>query len=87
VARGRGEERLVIIKNRLTRLEAKAEDYYSTLSLPDGTDICYAGEDMLDATIAPIRQREHWLLPYVRRMDTREGMAGLIRALESSRGG
>jgi hypothetical protein len=67
----------VIIKNRLTRLEAKAEDYYNTLSLPDGTDICYAA----------IRQREHWLLPYVRRMDTREGMAGLIRALESSRGG
>ncbi len=73
------------VGNRLKRLEKEAQDFYSILRLPDGTEVRYTGEEMLDAMIAAIHQGEHWLLPHVRRMDIREGMPGLIRALEGSR--
>ncbi len=72
---------------RLERLEAEAGDLYSTLTLPDGTAVRHSGEEMLGAVSAAIRQREHWLLPHVRKVDTRMGMPGLIRALEDSRRG
>ena len=38
----------------------------------------------MDALIAAIHQDEHHLLHYIRQMDTKEGMPGLIRALEES---
>jgi hypothetical protein len=37
---------------------------------------------MLEALLAAIDGQEHRLLPYLRQMPTREGMPGLIRALE-----
>lgn len=73
------------VRGRLTRLETEAEEFYSTLHLPDGTEVRYTGEEMLDTMIAAIHQGEHWLLPHVRKVETRQGMPGLIRALEGSR--
>jgi hypothetical protein len=32
-----------------------------------------------------MKDEEHWLLPYVRQMDTTEGFPGLIRGVEESR--
>jgi hypothetical protein len=39
---------------------------------------------MVDAVIAAIHQQEHCLLPYIRQIDTNQGMPGLVRALEAS---
>ena len=52
---------------------------------PDGAEVRYTSEEMLCAVSATIRQVEHRLLPYTRQMDTKEGMPGLIRAIEGSR--
>ena len=40
---------------------------------------------MYEAFLACMDGREHWLLPYIRQMDTREGFPGLVQALEDSR--
>ena len=69
----------------IKRLERETEEFYDTLQLPDGTEVRYTGEEMLEALCACIESREHRLLPYLRQIDTREGMPGLIRAIEGSR--
>ena len=72
------------LRDKLKRLEAETEGFYETLRLLDGTKVRYTGEEMLDAVIAAIHQEEHHLLPYIRQIDTNQGMPGLIRALEGS---
>lgn len=72
------------LRDRLRRLEEQSEGLYMALTLPDGTTVRYTGEEMVGATLAAIDQEEHPLLPYLRQMNTREGMPGLIRALEGS---
>ena len=69
------------LRDRLRRVERDAP-IGGTLRLPDGTEIRYAPEEMLDALYAAIDGREHRLLPYLRSVPTREGMSGLIRATE-----
>jgi polynucleotide 5'-kinase involved in rRNA processing len=66
------------------RLERDAEGLHHTLTLPDGREVRYTPEEMLDAVIAAIDEEEHHLLPYIRQMDTREGIAGLVGAIEGS---
>jgi hypothetical protein len=75
------------IPGRLGRLEREVSEFYETLKLPDGTEVCYTGEEMLEALCACIERREHRLLPYLRRAepDTTQGMPGLVRAIEGSR--
>jgi hypothetical protein len=72
------------IRNTLKRLERESEEFYETLRLPDGREIRYEASEMLDAFAAYMDGREHWLLPYIWQMDTRQGIPGLIRALEES---
>lgn len=68
-------------------MEREAAEFYDTLKLPDGTEVRYTGEEMLEALCACIESREHRLLPYLRRAEpeTTQGMPGLIRAIEGSR--
>ena len=68
----------------MSRLERQANGLFRTLRLPDGAEVRYTSEEMLGAVCAAIRQEEHRLLPYVRQLDTTQGMPGLIRALEES---
>ena len=72
------------IEHRLRPLEQEAEGLYQTLTLEDGTKVRYAPEAMLNAISAAIRGGEHRLLPLVRREGTRQGLPGLINALEAS---
>jgi len=69
------------LRDRLRRLEKDAP-LGGTLLLPDGTQVRYGPEEMLDALCAAIEGDEHRLIPYLREIPTREGMPGLIRALE-----
>jgi hypothetical protein len=73
------------VKGRLTKLERESEGLFQTLTLEEGTKVRYAPEEMLNAISAAIHGREHRLLPFVRRKGTRQGLAGLINALEDSR--
>jgi hypothetical protein len=70
------------IRGWLKRLEREAGPLCGTLRLPDGREVSYEREEMLEALLAAIDGQEHRLLPYLRQMPTREGMPGLIRALE-----
>ena len=72
------------LRDRLRRLEQDAP-LGGTLRLPDGTEIRYGPEELLDALCAAIEGEQHRLLPYLRQIDTNQGMPGLIRALEGSR--
>jgi hypothetical protein len=70
------------VRARLEKLEQRAQVRYETLQLPDGTEVLYTGEDALDAVVATMDQEDHWLLPYLRQMETSTGLPGLIRALQ-----
>jgi hypothetical protein len=72
------------LRDRLEKLEQETDGFYQTLTLPDGTNVRYTGEEMLNAVIAAIHQEEHRLLPYIRQIDANQGMPGLVRALEAS---
>jgi hypothetical protein len=71
------------LRDRLRRLERNAPTR-GTLQLPDGTEVRYGPEELLDALCAAIEGREHRLIPYLRQIpsEAREGMPGLIRAIE-----
>ena len=73
------------LRGRMSRLEKQADGLYRTLTLPDGQQIRYTSEEMMAAVIAAMHDQVHRLLPYLRQMDTKEGMPGLIRQLEESR--
>ena len=73
------------VRGRLGKLEQEAEGLYETLTLPDGTEIRYEGEEMFEVLCAVLDRREHRLLPYRRQMDTNQEMPGLVRAIEGSR--
>jgi hypothetical protein len=78
-------------EDKLKRLEALEDETIGVLTLPSGECVRYRHGslhdcgDMYDAFVACIGRREHWLLPYIRQIDTNEGMPGLVRALEASR--
>jgi hypothetical protein len=67
---------------RLGKLERETEEFYEVLTLEDGTTVKYESGEGLEVLFAVLDRREHWLLPYLRAMDTNEGMPGLVRALE-----
>jgi hypothetical protein len=69
------------LRDRLRKLERDAP-LGGTLRLPDGTEIRYGPEEMLDALCAAIEGDPYRLLPYLRQIDTNQGMPGLVRALE-----
>lgn len=73
------------LRDKLKRLEKVADEGSGVLVLPDGTKIRYGNGELLDAFLAAMDRQEHRLLPYVRQMDTTEGLPGLIRAIEGSR--
>jgi hypothetical protein len=70
------------LRGRLDKLEKRCGVCYQTLHLPGGETVRYTPEDSLEAFCASVDDAEHWLLPYFRRADTNEGMAGVIQALE-----
>ena len=72
------------IDQRISKLEREAKGHFQTLVLEDGTKIRYEPEEMLDALSAAIAGEEHRLLPLVRREGPREGLAGLVNAIEAS---
>jgi hypothetical protein len=72
------------LRRWVRRLERGAGPLHGTLRLPDGTEIHYEREEMLDTLLATIDGREHRLLPYLRQIPTEEGMPGMIRALEGT---
>ncbi len=74
------------LRDRLRRVERDAPTG-GTLRLPDGTKVSYGPDEMLDALCAAIEGRQHRLLPYLRSVPTREGMPGLIRAIEGDADG
>jgi hypothetical protein len=73
------------LKDRLQKVEQEAEGFYETLELPDGTKVKYEAGEMFEVLCAVLDRREHRLLPTLRQMDTTEGMAGLVHAIEGSR--
>jgi hypothetical protein len=73
------------LRGWVRELERDAGDLGGTLQLPDGTEVRYESEEMLEALLAAIEGREHRLLPYLRQIPTSEGMPGMIRAIEGSR--
>jgi hypothetical protein len=79
------------MKHRLKRLEAFEGELIGVLTLPNGERVRYRrgshldGGDLYDAFLACMDGREHWLLPYVRQIETTKGFPGLIRAIEDSR--
>jgi hypothetical protein len=79
------------MRSRLKRLEALEAETIGVLVLPSGENVRYRQGslhepgDMYQALVACMERREHWLLPYIRQMDTNEGMPGLVRAIEASR--
>jgi hypothetical protein len=75
------------LSRRLGRLEQEAEGFYEVLTLEDGTKIRYESAEKLEVLFALLDGREHWLLPYLRAMDTNAGMPGLVRALEGGADG
>ncbi len=67
---------------RLGKLERETEEFYEVLTLEDGTEIRYESGEKLEVLFAVLDRREHWLLSYLRAMDTNKGVAGLVAALE-----
>jgi hypothetical protein len=75
------------IGRRLGKLERETEEFYEVLTLEDGATVKYKSSEKLEVLYALLDGREHWLLPYLRAMDTNEGIAGLVRALEGGADG
>jgi hypothetical protein len=79
------------IRDKLRRLEQLEGETVGVLVLPDGSEVRYRlgspdeGGDLYEAFLACMKGEEHWLLPYVRQIETTKGFPGLIRALEASR--
>ena len=75
------------IRTKLDRLEKAARQHYEVLRLPDGTQVRYTSEDVLEALSAAIAREEHWLLPAIRSQadaNSCSGLVGLVGALEAS---
>ena len=69
------------LRDRLRKLEGDPT-LGGTLTLEDGTEVRYGPYEMLGALHAAIDGEDHRLLPYLRQIPTREGMPGLVRAIE-----
>ena len=72
-------------RDKLKKLESVSEELTEVLVLPDGTEVRYDHEEVLEAFLAAMDRREHRLLPYLRQTESREGLLGLINTLEVSR--
>jgi hypothetical protein len=70
------------LRDKIKRLEREAGPLRGTLRLPDGREVSYERGELFDALLAAIEGQEHRLLPYLRQMPGREGMPGVIKALE-----
>jgi hypothetical protein len=70
------------IRHTVMRLEREAGELYQTLVLPDGTEVRYEPNEMLDAYGAYMSGEPHRLLPYILQADTRQGVVGMIKMLE-----
>ena len=75
------------IGQRLAKLGRETEEFYEVLTLEDGTTVKYESAEKLEVLFALLDGREHWLLPYLRAMDTNAGMPGLVHALEGDADG
>ena len=64
------------LRERLEKLERETEGFHQMLTLPDGRKVRYTQEELLDAMFAAIDEEEHRLLPYIRQIDTNQGMPG-----------
>ena len=73
------------LKDRLAKLEQKVTTQYDVLYLPDGSEVRFTIEDVLEALAAVIDKEDHWLLPVIRRAGASEGLPGLVNALSTSR--
>jgi len=73
------------IKTKLEKLERRAGQHYTTLHLPDGTQVRYTPDEEVKAFAAAVGGREHWLTPHFRRAGKTTGLPGLVWALEASR--
>jgi hypothetical protein len=73
------------VRGWIKRLEREAGPLHGTLQLPDGTEVRYEAPEMLEALLAAIEAREHRLLPYLKQIETSEGMPGMVRAIEGER--
>lgn len=71
-------------KTKLKKLEQRANQHYEILHLPDGTVVKYTYDNAMAAFSATIDGRDHWLLPFLRQMDTTIGLPGFVRAWETS---
>ena len=72
------------LKDRLSKAEQRAERFCDTLTLADGTQIPIAEGELLEALVAVFEGSEHRLLPHLRDLgDTKEGLPGLIWAIEA----
>jgi hypothetical protein len=72
------------VRDWIKHLKREAGPLHGTLQLPDGTVVRYESEEMLDAVLVAIDDREHRLLPCLRQIPTGEGMPGIVRAIEGS---
>jgi hypothetical protein len=72
------------LRDKIRSLEKQAGPLRGTLRLPDGREVSYEHEELLEALLAVMEGREHRLLPYLRQMPSTEGIPGIIRALERS---
>ncbi len=72
------------LRGRLKRMEREAGPHCGKLRLPDGREVSCEREELFDALLAAIDGHEHRLLPYLRQMPSREGMPGVVKALERS---
>ena len=70
------------LRSWLKRLERRAKGRHHTLLLPDGQEIHYTGEEMLDAVVAASNREEHRLLPYIRQLPPNDPVANLVWALQ-----
>ena len=79
------------LSDKLKRLEELESEAIGVLTLPDGSSVRYRRGslnevgDLFEAFLACMDGQEHWLLPYIRQMDTNQGLPGLVRAIEGSR--
>ena len=72
------------LKDRLFKAEERAERFCDSLTLADETQIPIAEGELLEALLAALEGSEHRLLPHLRDLgDTKEGLSGLIWAIEA----
>ena len=72
------------LKARLRKLEQATGSAFETLYLPDGSQVRYHHDELLQAFGAVVNRAEHWLHPVICASGEDTGIAGLIWALLAS---